>query len=120
MGEVHESASDIDSFLKENPEATVGDIAKAHDLEADDVIVIIDSHLVDEDGNIDNIGPGQGGGWHPAVLAEEARKEQQRAAIDAMIEEREQILSDLPSEADSYSMVEESIEELKKAREELE
>jgi hypothetical protein len=118
--DVHENAQDINLLLKENPGATVEDLAVRFDLPVDEIITVLDTHYVDADDHITVEGPGRGGGWHPAKLAEQAALEAQLEQINEMIKEREQVLKDLPEEADdSRRMMEESIADLKQQRDTL-
>lgn len=66
MSEVHEHAEALRDFYKENPEGTIDEAVEVLDIEDfghQDVAEILNSHFVDEDGNIENLGFGQGGGW---------------------------------------------------------
>ena len=82
--EVHENAAEIEEMLKSDPELGVEQIAEKLNLSVDEIIGVIDSHYVDEGGNIENSGPGLGGGWHPARLADAEAEEEAKAKAEPL------------------------------------
>lgn len=121
MGEVHEKAADLEASLVKNPDATIQDLAEEHELDEDAVVVILDSHFVNEDGKVENRGEGQGGNWAPARAAEAARIEELKNQIDAQIAERKTYLENLKDDADPLVIegLEGMIAELEKQKADL-
>lgn len=117
-----ETATNINSFLHDNLYATVQEIAEQFDLEEGEVVQILDSHIVDDDGNVEEVGPGQGGGWAPARAADAQEKQRHIELIDDQIKEREDLISVISDNAEgkeTKKAIKAMIDELKLRREEL-
>lgn len=83
MAKVHDKAQAIEKYLQGKEAATVQQIAKEFELAEQEVVDILDSHHVSEDGKVTNEGPGKGGGWHPARKAQERRDAELAKALAA-------------------------------------
>jgi hypothetical protein len=114
-------ANSVEAFLKTDPDATVQAIAKHVGITISDVVMILDEHQVDDEGNITHEGPGNGGGWHAAREAEKRAIKDRKDQLNAMIEERQRIVRNLGEDAEPgvRESLEEMIADLKAQREEL-
>lgn len=52
----------VQKSLAENPELTVPELAKKHDVTDGEIVSVLDSYVV-EGGKVSHVGPGAGGGW---------------------------------------------------------
>lgn len=59
---MHPKAAAVHAWLQENPEATVQEIAAAHELGEAEVVALLESHAV-IGGALRAVEPGAGGGW---------------------------------------------------------
>lgn len=70
---INEHAQAIRDHYVEAPGDTIHQVAEALEIAPAEVAEVLDTHQVDSDGKIKDLGAGQGGGWVPTVPEPELR-----------------------------------------------